>query len=65
MKSPLIKWKKRAKFEADSLFLIEYQSILKEQDSICTLRKQASLKTMVDSIVDIRKKEIIQLQKGL
>lgn len=56
---------KGAKHKADSIFQIQYQSLIKEQDSICTFRKKMNMQHLLDSIVEIRKREIIQLQKGL
>ncbi len=56
---------KHARITADSLFQLEYQMLIREQDSLCILRKQARMQILLDSIVLVRKQEIIQLQKGL
>lgn len=56
---------KHARITADSLFQLEYQTLIREQDSLCVLRKQARKQILLDSIVLVRKQEIIQLQKGL
>ena len=56
---------KVVRFKSDSIFAIESQFITKEQDSLCVLRKQASMQYMLDSILIVRKEEIIHLQKGL
>jgi hypothetical protein len=59
------KIEKKAKVKADSLFQIEYQTIIREQDSLCMLRNKSVLPHLLDSIVEVRKIQIIQLQKGL
>jgi high-affinity K+ transport system ATPase subunit B len=56
---------KHARITADSLFQLEYQTLIREQDSLCLIKKQARKQIMLDSIVLVRKQEIIQLQKGL
>lgn len=56
---------RRAKYKADSLFQYEYPVIIKTQDSICNLKKDMNKQVLLDSIVEIRKQEIIKLQEDL
>ncbi len=56
---------RRAKYKADSLFQYEYSGIIKFQDSICELKQSKDMSNLLDSIVEIRKQEIIKLQQGL
>lgn len=56
---------KIARNRTDSLFQLEYQSLIRQQDSICAIRKQMDYTSIIDSIVQVRKQQIIELQKGL
>lgn len=56
---------KKAKYQADSLFQLEYPLVNNSLDSLCNLKKQNRMHVLLDSVVEIRKQEIIELQKGL
>ena len=53
------------KFKVDSLFQLEEKALILKMDSICALKYNARKQIILDSIVEVRKQEIIQLQKGL
>jgi hypothetical protein len=56
---------RRAKYMADSIFQYEYSVIVKSHDSICTIKMGMNMQNKLDSIVEIRKMEILKLQQGL
>lgn len=52
-------------FKADSLFQLEINNLTREADSMCQLFQTMNHSIFLDSIVAVRKKEILQLQRGL
>ncbi|MBK8485392.1 MAG: hypothetical protein IPO86_04330 [Saprospiraceae bacterium] len=59
------KMDRKIQFKADSLFVLEEQLLTKKLDSICLENQKSRKQNLLDSIVEIRKQEIIQFQKGL
>lgn len=53
------------KFKVDSLFQLEEKMLTTKMDSLCAQKYKNRKQIILDSIVMVRKKEIIQLQKGL
>jgi len=52
-------------FKADSLLQLEINNLSREADSFCLIFHQLNHPIFLDSIVALRKKEILQLQQGL
>lgn len=52
-------------FKADSLLQLEINNLTREADSACRIFHQLNHPIFLDSIVALRKKEILQLQQGL
>ncbi|MBK6859837.1 MAG: hypothetical protein IPK91_08995 [Saprospiraceae bacterium] len=52
-------------FKADSLLQLEINNLSREADSFCRIFHQLNHPIFLDSIVALRKKEILQLQQGL
>jgi hypothetical protein len=61
----VFKIERLAQQQADSLFLVEYPTLVHIQDSICQLNKQLNRNAIIDSIVEVRKQQIIDIQKSL
>jgi high-affinity K+ transport system ATPase subunit B len=52
-------------FIADSLFRTEKDLIHREMDSLCQVNKVKRHDFVLDSIIEVRKEEILKLQRGL
>lgn len=52
-------------FKADSLLQLEINNLSREADSFCRIFHQLNHPVILDSIVALRKKEILQLKQGL
>lgn len=55
----------KTQFISDSLYVSALKGMDLYADSICIQMKNASLTPMIDSLIQLRKEEIINLRKGL
>lgn len=56
---------KESRHQADSLFNLRRPQLELELDSICQMKLKNAMETQLDSIIEVRKSEIIKLQEGL
>ena len=59
------KVEQKVSFIADSLFRKEQDLIHREMDSLCMVIKVQRHNFVLDSIIEVRKEEILKLQRGL